>query len=316
MTNCPCGDVIAGIRLHEAECNNKKRHQQNLLDSSPYRDGDCQNKPVVKRTIAALCAYDDQVLGKYLSEQLRNENSVDFIAQNLVAFQFKQFINFHSNRVLRLLFVFKMLTSAFNFRRSRSSTARNPCQINDFPSLFEQGQDNNAKVQGQQNTLDQQVSKCGFCAGRRLQGSKINHSLGKYRQGRARQQSIHIGKAIFAEGIKTQGSCARYGAPREFCNRWAKLSDRHWQLQSLKRCQYRGLVYNTVISLFQCSDTRYAQDLLTTIKEEGEEEYHRMGDKEVSRQLAKKLVVSGVEGAEIVQQLQVWTQIVHKAYIK
>jgi hypothetical protein len=82
MINCPCGNVIAGIRLHEAECDDEKRHWQNLLDSSPYGGGECQNKPVVKRTSVALCVYDDRVLGKYLSERLHDENSVNFMAQN------------------------------------------------------------------------------------------------------------------------------------------------------------------------------------------------------------------------------------------
>jgi hypothetical protein len=127
ITNCPCGEVIAGIRLHEAECDDEKRHWQNLLNTSLYRDGKCQNKPVVKRTIAALCAYNNQVLGKYLSERLRDENSLDFMAQNLVVFWFEQFVNFHGDKVLRLLFVFDMLASAFDIRRSRSSAARNPC---------------------------------------------------------------------------------------------------------------------------------------------------------------------------------------------
>jgi hypothetical protein len=67
MTDFPCGDVIAGIRLDEADCDEVKQHWANLLKESPFGDGECQNKPVVKRTIAALCAYDDQILGKYLS---------------------------------------------------------------------------------------------------------------------------------------------------------------------------------------------------------------------------------------------------------
>lgn len=75
-------------------------------------------------------------------------------------------------------------------------------------------------------------------------------------------------------------------------------------------------MYDTVIGLFQCSDTRYAPDLLTTIEEEGEEKYRGIGDEDVLRWLCKKLVVSGVEGAEMVRQLWVWTQMVHKAYIK
>jgi hypothetical protein len=72
---------------------------------------------VVNRANAALCAYDDQILGNYLSERLRDDNEVDFMAQNLVAFWFEKRISFCDNSVLRLLFVFKLLTSAFDFRR-------------------------------------------------------------------------------------------------------------------------------------------------------------------------------------------------------
>jgi hypothetical protein len=67
MTDFPCEDVIAGISSDEAACDEVKKHRANLLKGSPFGDGECQNKPVVKQIIAALCAYDDQILGKYLS---------------------------------------------------------------------------------------------------------------------------------------------------------------------------------------------------------------------------------------------------------
>jgi hypothetical protein len=69
------------------------------------------------------------------------------------------------------------------------------------------------------------------------------------------------------------------------------------------QCQYGHLAYETVVGLFQCSDTRYAIDLLTTIEEEGEEEYSSLGDEEVSRWLCKRLVVLGIESAELLRQL-------------
>jgi hypothetical protein len=58
MTNCPCGYVVAGIRLDEAEYDEEKRYWRGRLSGASHGDGECQNKPVVKRTIAALCAYD------------------------------------------------------------------------------------------------------------------------------------------------------------------------------------------------------------------------------------------------------------------
>jgi hypothetical protein len=52
----------------------------------PFSDDERQNKLVVKQTIAALRAYNDRILGKYLSERLRDEDDVDFLAQKLVTF--------------------------------------------------------------------------------------------------------------------------------------------------------------------------------------------------------------------------------------
>lgn len=314
MTNCPCGDVIAGIRLYEAKYDEEKEYWRELLSGAPYGDGKCQNKPVVKRTIAALCAYDDQILGKYLSERLRDENGVDPMAQNLVTLWFERLVIRDGDEVLRLLFVFEMLTFAFDFRRSKFPAVQDPSETRVLPCLYEQGWDDDDEVQGWKNAISWWVGKCGFCAGRGLQGSKINHSLSECGRGGARQRSIRVGEAIFAEGFKAQGGCARCGVPREFCDRWAKSSDGHWQLQPLKRCQYGRLVYDTVVGLFQCSEPKYAEDLLTTIEEEGEEEYCEMGDEEVSMWLCRQLVVSGVESTEMIRQLWVWTRMVLKVH--
>lgn len=148
ITNCPCGDVIAGIRLYEAKYDEEKEYWRELLSGAPYGDGKCQNKPVVKRTIAALCAYDDQILGKYLSERLRDENSVDPMAQNLVTLWFERLVIRDGDEVLRLLFVFEMLTFAFDFRRSKFPAVQDPSETRVLPCLYEQGWDDDDEVQG------------------------------------------------------------------------------------------------------------------------------------------------------------------------
>lgn len=98
------------------------------------------------------------------------------------------------------------------------------------------------------------------------------------RGGRGAQRSIRVGEDTFAESFKAQGGCAKCGVPREFCDRWEKSSDDNWQLQPLTRCQYGRLVYDTVVGLIQRSDREYAEDLLITIKEQGEEDYRDIGD--------------------------------------
>ena len=66
---------------------------------------------------------------------------MDFMAQNLVAFWFERLVSSNGNRVLRLLFVFEMLTSAFDFRRSRSAATQDLLRIEDFRCLYEQAWD-------------------------------------------------------------------------------------------------------------------------------------------------------------------------------
>jgi hypothetical protein len=315
-TDRPCGDVIAGIRLDEAECDEEKEYWKGRLSGAPYGDGECENKPVVKRTIAALCAYDEQILGKYLSERLRDENGVDPMAQNLVALWFERLVVQDGDKVLRLLFVFEMLTFAFDFRRSRSAATQDLGEIRVLPCLYEQSWDDDDEVQGWKSAITWWVGKCGFCAGRGLQGLKINHSLSECRRRGATQRSTRVGEAIFAEGFKAQGGCASCGVPREFCDRWEKSSDDNWQLQPLARCQYGRLVYDTVIGLFQCSDRKYAEELLVTIEEQGEEEYRDLGDVEVASWLCKRLVVSGIESTEMIRQLWVWTRMVVKVHVQ
>ena len=85
-----------------------------------------------------------------MSERLRDENDVDFMAQNLVAFWFERRVSFRDNSVLILLFVFELLTLAFDFRRSVPAAAKEPRKIEDLPCLHEQGWDDDDELQGWQ----------------------------------------------------------------------------------------------------------------------------------------------------------------------
>ncbi|KAJ6267416.1 hypothetical protein PSV08DRAFT_229224 [Bipolaris maydis] len=315
QTDSICGDIKAMMRMHETEHEEVQRFWRNRLNTSPYGDGECENKPLVKRTIAALCAYDDQILGKFISQRLRDKERVEIMAENHMAYWFERIIDFDGTKIYRLLFVFELLIRAFEYRKSNSLVEKNFYVAEEFPSLCENGWDDEEELQGWRNALDWWVRKCGFCAGRGLDGTQIKHSLRDCKRGGARQRSIRMGEAIFAEGFKAQGGCAGCGVPREFCDQWTKSSDGHWQMRPSQKCQYGRLVYNTVVGLFQCSDNIYALDLYTTIEEEGDEEYREMHDEDVTMWLCRKLVVSGIECAEITRQLWVWTRMVQKAQI-
>jgi hypothetical protein len=48
--------------LDEADCEEEKQYWTNKLTAPGNQDGYCENKAVIRRTIAALCAYDEQAL--------------------------------------------------------------------------------------------------------------------------------------------------------------------------------------------------------------------------------------------------------------
>ncbi|KAL5401080.1 hypothetical protein PMIN03_011834 [Paraphaeosphaeria minitans] len=195
-----------------------------------------------------------------------------------------------------------------------TAAAKEPRRGEDLPCLYEQGWDDENELLGWQSTLEWWLGKCGFCAGRGLRGSKINHTLAKCESGGAKQRFLRIGEAIFEEGFEARGGCKNCGIPREFCDKWARSSDGRWQLQPMMQCQYDQLAYETIVGLFQCGDTSYAIDLYTTIQEEGDEEYSSLEDEDVAIWLCRSLVASGMEGAELMRQLWVWTRMLHKTY--
>lgn len=79
---------------------------------------------MVRRTIAALCAYSDGALGNLLATRLRDENGVDPAAENLVRHWMERRVPFHDGLVLRLLFVFEMLVWVFNVKHVNKTEVR------------------------------------------------------------------------------------------------------------------------------------------------------------------------------------------------
>ena len=70
------------------------------------------------------------------------------MARNSVAFWFEKHISFRDKSILSLLFVFELLTLAFDFRRSVSAAVKEPRKIEDLPCLYEQGWDDDDELQG------------------------------------------------------------------------------------------------------------------------------------------------------------------------
>jgi len=53
-------------------------------------------------------------------------------------------------------------------------------------------------------------------------------------------------------------------------------------MNELKKYQYEQLIYDIMIELFQCSDSRYSMNLYTTIQKENNERYAHLSNENVA----------------------------------
>ena len=253
---------------------------------------------------------------------MRDENGVDVAAQNHVKYWLERQVSFRGNSVLRLLFLFEMLVCAFDFQqvgqitvqsfRQSSTDATEPATAEGQTDSSGWGGEDEEELQGWREALEWWVGKCGFCAGQGLTSSHIDHTMETCIKGGSRQLKVRLGEAIHLEGFKASSGCPGCGIPREFCDKWVRISDGTWRVIASKSCKYGSMVYNTVIGLYQCSDRKYAMGLLDTILEEGDPEYRDLSDEDVALWLCKGIEVEGLECSEIIRQLWVWTGMVQK----
>ncbi|PVH90804.1 hypothetical protein DM02DRAFT_678390 [Periconia macrospinosa] len=318
-TDCLCTDIQIAQQAADARFDHVREHYKRELLSIRHPDGHCQNKPVVRKTIAALRAYDDQVLGKSLAKRLRDENGIDIAAESQLILWFERRIPFRDSWVPRLLFVFEMLVWAFDFRRSRvrplpqddAETTR-PRSIGELMDLRALGWVDEWEPQDWKEALDFWMHKCGFCAGRGLYGSHVTHTRRACPRGGREQLEVGLGEAFYVDEYKAKGGCRECGVPREMCQRWRK-EEGGWVVDRWQICRYGKLVYDTVIGLYQCDDDRYRLDLDILIEEEGDEEYSYRTDEDVASWLCRRRTVAGIQCSEIIRQLTAWTRMVKKA---
>lgn len=72
-----CEDIAIGLRVSDASTEEEKNHWKQKYTSATDPDGLCGNKPAIQRAITALCAFDEQLLGKILTTFISRKNKVD-----------------------------------------------------------------------------------------------------------------------------------------------------------------------------------------------------------------------------------------------
>jgi hypothetical protein len=330
-TDYPCKEICLGIQISEQRSSILKNRLREERDSKHHPDGFCEIKPIVRDTIAALCTYDGQILGKTLAKRIMDEHAVDFFAENQVAFWFKQqaSVPYGSHpSVPRILLVFEMLVLSYDFRvkdKSKEGTGQifrmPPAQGTSLSlgmqrrAIMSRGmlpQGRELQLQRWKESLEWWIGKCSFCVGRGLHGGQINHTLGECKRGGAIYRRTGLGEIIYLEGFWVESGCRKCAAPHELCQRWKKCQDRTWERDESKDCQYRQLVYDTVIGIFHCADPKFRLELVCDIQDDVDG-YHDLGDlEEVAVWLGTGVILEGVECARIMQQFYAWTKVLQK----
>ena len=261
----PCEAVRMACRASSASTDGSRSYWVQLLKSRDSQDGFCDNKPVLRKTIAALCTYDEQVLGKALAVMVANRDQVDFTAENQVAYWFAGKVAYQDGWIPRIFFVLEMLLWAWEFRQQRTpQRTSSDSKVTYAPSLTD-GWDDADEILNWRTCLAWWTDKCGFCAGKGLGDDHIKHTLNACHRGGARQRLRGLGEQIYLEGLNAEEGCPDCGVPREFCDGWRQY-DKHWSPTD-RPCQYGTVLYDTVIGLFHCGDDRYQLDALEDMVE-------------------------------------------------
>ncbi|KFA70572.1 hypothetical protein S40285_09318 [Stachybotrys chlorohalonatus IBT 40285] len=120
-----CHEIATTLRTVDGVLAEEAR--KSIFDATLGRDGLCENKPEVKRTIAALWVWQNGILGKALTALLAKDERVDITAANQVRCWFERFIKVGDIKAPRLLLVFDLLVAGFYFwRQARPNVIPTP----------------------------------------------------------------------------------------------------------------------------------------------------------------------------------------------
>ncbi|RKK62815.1 hypothetical protein BFJ69_g16984 [Fusarium oxysporum] len=309
-----CREWVTMCRIRSASTEESKTHWKEVFSSATGPDGLCNNKQAVRRTIAALCAFDNQILGKTLTKFVSDKDGIDLTAEGRAAEWFERRIPLGETWIPQLLIVLDILAAAFDFLQARKrlnqrlhdEASQGSASVqNAIPSL-EMSWDDEGEVAEWRRVVDWWVDKCSFCAGRGIGGKQVGHTLRQCAVGGKPLLRKGLAEAIYEEGMWALGGCRGCALPREFCQAWSRDITGAWERNQGILCQYGRQIYDTAIGFFYCKNRKYREDLMESMAAAGLNEFD---GEEVAIWLGKKITVAGVESSEIMRQLRCWSKM-------
>lgn len=257
----PCDEVRMQFQLEKAAKHQPEDFPQLIAqyDSHQGRDGYCENRSVVRRMIAALSTYDNQILGKVLMWLVLAHYSVDFGDEKVAKGWFEQRVwSIDEYWVSRQLHVLDLLVLAFNWRQKQRESPETVTTA--IPKL---AWDNQAEVANWREALDWLRGKCSFCAGRGLGDNEIHHVLRKCHRGGAEQVRGNMGDLFYGGDYQPADGCHLCHLPRDFCSRWEAQGRERWTERQYVACSYsKNLLYDGIIGFSTCGVAAYREELL------------------------------------------------------
>ncbi|KAG4279168.1 hypothetical protein FPRO04_13668 [Fusarium proliferatum] len=164
-----CGEMRHGELIRQEACDQGASSKEATLmegrDAMSNNDGFCENKPVVRRMIAALCAYDDQILGKVLTRMTLDHEGMDLTSENQAKQWLEQRIRSPDDYWMsRLVYVLDQLITAYDFRRSKRQVPKQDSQK--IGPRRQKRQNDDLELRDWRSALEWLRGRCTFCAGR------------------------------------------------------------------------------------------------------------------------------------------------------
>lgn len=306
----PCDEMRIGFQLEKAAT--KPRTLAHLIaeyDSKQSLDGYCQNRPVVRRMIAALSCYDDQILGKVMTWLSLHHYYVNLGDEETAKDWFEQRVSLKNKRwVPWQLYTLDQLIRGFHWRLDQRKSAT--ITMIAIPKLE---WDNQGEVTNWREALDWLRGRCSFCAGRGLSDKNLHHVLRKCHRGGAEKVRWTMGNMLYGGDYEPADSCDYCHLPRDFCSRWEAEHEGRWIERQDGTCNYaKNLLYDGIVGFWTCGVALYRDGLDEEIDlyfmDQGEEPPEYFEDDHALSILTQPLLVAGVRGSQMMRRLTIWIQ--------
>ncbi|KAH6876848.1 hypothetical protein B0T10DRAFT_497395 [Thelonectria olida] len=329
----PCGDICLSNSISYAGSEQERAELVKELQSQPGFDGHCERKPITRRVIAVLCAYDDQFLAEILVRLALDRDHVDLSIEQSARAWFEHQIPHKDSWIPRLLFIFETLTVGFYVRRNYRLGLPPLDNLPQYPpgprlnnlAPAKRGApgstllrpDEDVVVKRWEATIQWWRWKCSYCIGSGRQGEAVDHDLRECVYGGAEAVETEFGNAIYGEGRAPSSTCYRCYLPRQLCEKWSKTSAGGWIERDKAEwtCRYKTtLLRDIIVGLYESRATKFMDDMRNAAAQWYEKERRgpstEVNDETVADFLLRGFTNRGVGGIEMMRQLALWSRTV------